>query len=214
MFNKIKGLLAQKGIKFNDLAEHVKMTPHGLRRSLKTKTTSLPMIKDIAFFLSVPSEYLLFDDEEESKQELEISKEDIVEKLQTELIEKDEIIEFIKQKINELYDLYFSFQLNLNDDEVRSFYKNQKLHDFEVEMLIVIQEVLAMVAKTNEERKKLAFLIKKTGEGASAIISELTTSTSEKNKIIKKFMTNKSNEDQYQIASSKEKKRQYPKKSK
>ncbi len=61
IFKKIKLLLVERNMQFKELAEHVGMTPQGLRVSLKRNKVSFETVRKIAYYLSTTAQYLADD---------------------------------------------------------------------------------------------------------------------------------------------------------
>lgn len=154
--DKIKVLLAQRGKHFKDLAESVGMTQQGLRLSLKREKTSLDVLQKIADFLSVSLDFLI---SEQSNEVLPDHSESVLE-LKKVIQEKEELITLLKEQVNKILEVYFKFLANLNESDTQKLYSNNKLHNFEVELIIAIQEAFVMTAETKEEKAKHQKLIR------------------------------------------------------
>ncbi len=159
MFNKIKVLLAQRHLSFLELSDYVGMTHQGLRHSLKTGKISFEAIQRIAEFLSVGTEYLTSEESTNNQDGVGPKQIESIGKLKEKILSQQEIIDFLKGKANELYDNYWKFLLSLDNKDAKRLYKNSKLHEFEIQLILVLQEIFALTAQSQEERARHQKLI-------------------------------------------------------
>lgn len=99
IFKKIKLLLVERNMQFKELAEHVGMTPQGLRLSLKRNKVSFETIRKIAYCLKTSAQYLADDSKITSSAPIK-SQKDLI----NEMAAADEPLQdFISKTTDELY---------------------------------------------------------------------------------------------------------------
>lgn len=148
----------KKGITVKELAPMVGMSYTGLYSSIKKNTLRAETLQKIARFFNVSISK--FFEEDYVRTDSCTDQAGNIQKLQAEIEEKEKTILFLKEKVNNIYDFYWTFVLSLDDKDTARFYKNDKLTKFEKGVVFTVLEILTMVAETKDERERFHSLMK------------------------------------------------------